>query len=416
MRTEEYFIIPTDKTSICYVFFPLKASFFRCNTALTNEIVAYVNYGKCNNEALQQQLEYILSKPKLPIHHNNNAFPKYACFLVSEKCNLACTYCYAHDSHSHVELSKENLKKYIDYMFSFREKQRGISFLGGGEPLLSWDLIEYAINYAQDKANNYNENIRFGITTNLTILSQKIIDFIKLNKININVSFDILPEVQDKQRIFPDGRGTFNIVDSNIKLLILNGIIPRIRATITSINVTKMPEMVQFIIDNYPQVQTIHLEHVSDVEFTSNDDYISKFVKYYFVALKLAKKSNKRLTNSAISSLRTLKDTFCSKEFCVTAYNDIVSCHRVSNCEDYSSNPFKYGELVNNKIELNNNLSCDFSTQLDDCKTCFARYNCAGGCRYNRFVLSKEAFKNYCSFIRKMLVGFFDFLSDNNEE
>lgn len=414
MITKDYFIIPYGDEKFAYVYFPIKGAFFRCEYSLADEIISYCQSGRIKDEyiSLKNRIDDILAKPDLMLHNNDTAFPGFACFLLSEKCNLACTYCYAHDSHCQSELTIDNLRAYLDYFFSFRKKQRGISFLGGGEPLLTWALIEDAVNYAKQKAKENNEQVRFGITTNLTILSPKILEFIKVNNIVVNVSFDVLPEIQDKQRIFPNGCGTFAIVDKNLKLLLDNGIVPRIRATITSLNVNKMPDMVQFIVDNYPQIKTIHFEHVSDIDEMERKEYISDFVKNYFVAMKIARKFNKRLTNSAISSVRNIKNNFCSKEFCITANNEIVSCHRVSN--GLNENPFKYGKLNGNTIEFCNDTQEESLLPPKNCDKCFAKYNCAGGCRYNRFMLNTTQFNNYCDFIRKMLIGFFGFLLDND--
>ena len=415
MPTQDYFIIPYNEKA-SYVYFPLKGAFFRCDNSLKNEIATYCEVGKIDEKLvnLKNRLDTIFAKPDLQIHDNASAFPGFACFLLSEKCNLACTYCYAHDSHCQLELTQNDIKIYLDYLLSFRKKYRGISFLGGGEPLISWSLIEYAVNYSKKKAAEHNEQIRFGITTNLTILSPDIIEFIKSNHIVVNVSFDILPEIQDKQRVFSNGRGTFALVDKNIKLLLRKGIVPRIRATITSLNVNKMPDMLKFVIENYPQIQTIHFEHVSDVQEMGNEQYVSSFVQNYFNAMQIANQHNKRLTNSAISSIRNLKNNFCSKEFCITANNKVVSCHRVSSSDESSKNPFQYGYLNENVIEFSDNPQEDVALLPKQCDLCFAKYNCAGGCRYNRYMLNESQFSNYCMFIRKMLIGFFGFLLDND--
>lgn len=392
---------------------PQKKSFFSFTPNLENEIRLFFKNKNSEdvNEKIKNNLNQLLAMPDAKLHSSCSNFPKHILFLLSEKCNLNCTYCYAHDSHCASELSIEDIKFYLDYYFSFRVKRRSISFLGGGEPFLSWDLIKFAVIYAKEKAKEFDEKIHFGITTNMTLFDEEKIDFIKKNHISINASFDILPEVQDSQRVYLGGKGTFNVVNNNLKKLIENKIYPTIRTTITVNNVHLMPDMIKFVQKNYPQLKKVHFEHVSDID-NEKSLFYKDFVDYYFKAFDLAKETLINLTNSAVGSIFNYRQQFCSKEFCVTADNNIIKCHRVSNTNSTIFNDFCYGNKTDDSITFFKKLEDEYPKPLPEkCQNCFAKFNCAGGCEYNRSIMTTKQFDQYCDFVRQMIISTMDYVS-----
>ena len=52
---EDYFIVPVEGASFSYIYFPLKAAFFRCDTKLVKDVDNYFQNGKCNNIVLQEK-------------------------------------------------------------------------------------------------------------------------------------------------------------------------------------------------------------------------------------------------------------------------------------------------------------------------------------------------------------------------
>lgn len=75
---------------------------------------------------------------------------------VTEKCNLRCKYCIYHPSHpeyrafGHENMKWDVAKKAIDFLkeHSQNAENRHIGFYGG-EPLLNFELIERAVEYAK---------------------------------------------------------------------------------------------------------------------------------------------------------------------------------------------------------------------------------------------------------------------------
>lgn len=138
---------------------------------------------------------------------------------VTQRCNLACKYCcysklYPQSRRpSSRDMDWNTAKKAID-MFAARSGhtvQPGVSFYGG-EPLLNFALIRRCIDYIEDRYAN--RNIRYNITTNLTLTDDDMFAYLAAHRVNLNISLDGPQDVHDRARVFRNGRGSFQKVYS----------------------------------------------------------------------------------------------------------------------------------------------------------------------------------------------------------
>lgn len=153
-------------------------------------------------------------------------------FVVTEKCNLDCTYCY--ECHkTEVRMTKEIAKQAVDFIFDeekingyydFKESPSIILEFIGGEPLLEIDLIDYIMEYFKFKAFQLNhpwaENYVISITTNGVLFNTpKVQKFLQKNKnkVSVGITIDGNKELHDACRVFPDGSGSYDIVEKSIK-------------------------------------------------------------------------------------------------------------------------------------------------------------------------------------------------------
>lgn len=168
---------------------------------------------------------YKLGKPLK--RWNDNA--QTITFIVTEDCNLRCKYCYIIHKASNIKMNFDVAKKFIDYVLSDKiNKQEAVilEFIGG-EPLLEIELIDRICDYFKLKAyevnSNWYWNYRINISTNGVNYSDKSVQhFIQKNKgkLNIGISIDGTKEKHDAQRVFPDGSGSYEIIEKNIPLWI----------------------------------------------------------------------------------------------------------------------------------------------------------------------------------------------------
>lgn len=148
-------------------------------------------------------------------------------FIVTEDCNLRCSYCYITHKSSNKKMSFEVAKKFIDYVLSeemIRPKGVILDFIGG-EPLLEIKLIDQICDYFKLKSYLLNDewywDYRINITTNgINYASKDVQDFIKKNqgKLEIAITLDGTKEKHDMHRIFPNGKGSYDEIIKNIEL------------------------------------------------------------------------------------------------------------------------------------------------------------------------------------------------------
>lgn len=143
------------------------------------------------------------------------------CLHVSHHCNLNCEYCYA-DAGSfggkRSLMSREVMRKAIDFAFinSGDIEELDIGFFGG-EPLLNFHVIQEAVAYARDRAHHLKKRARFSMSTNATLLSRPIMDFIHQENFSLLFSLDGPESIHDKMRKDWKGRGTHACVLRNIR-------------------------------------------------------------------------------------------------------------------------------------------------------------------------------------------------------
>lgn len=149
-------------------------------------------------------------------------------FIVTQDCNLRCAYCYQTHKNNKGKMSVQVGKDTIDYLLNNPEMFAADSVIFefiGGEPLLEIDLIKEIVDYFKVRAYELNHkwfnSYRISITTNgILYSSEKVQKFIKENRSNLGIciTIDGTKEKHDIQRVYPDGRGSYDDVVKNIKL------------------------------------------------------------------------------------------------------------------------------------------------------------------------------------------------------
>ena len=133
---------------------------------------------------------------------------------VTDQCNCRCKYCdfvKYKNSFMSKEVAEQALK-FLTNLSKTKDRKLNIAFFGG-EPLLNFSLIEYIVT-------KYTDQYSWSITTNGTLLTKEIIDFLYEYDINILLSFDGNKETQDFNRPMINGNSSFDAVEPFFPYLI----------------------------------------------------------------------------------------------------------------------------------------------------------------------------------------------------
>ncbi|SHH84912.1 uncharacterized protein SAMN02745823_01178 [Sporobacter termitidis DSM 10068] len=156
------------------------------------------------------------------IEHYLKTRMKQLTLQVTQQCNMRCEYCiysgiYDNNrTHSNHRMSLETAKKAIDF-FLERNGELPIVVIGfyGGEPLLEFDLIRQCVEYAKSRVEG--KKIRFNMTTNGTLLTDSVVDYMVENDFTLCISLDGSKQEHDVSRKFVNGEGSFDIIIHNIE-------------------------------------------------------------------------------------------------------------------------------------------------------------------------------------------------------
>lgn len=389
----------------CYIVYaPLKNQFFLATPNQLEELEACVTSNKPNELLGKLMAVEPWDSPEVSV----DTFCTLH-LLLNEKCNFHCKYCYSAEGRSTAELTMNQISQVLDYFLSSNRKavkNRTVMFMGGGEPMLSWSLIESATLYAEQVAKEQGITLHLSLTTNGSIMNEQMLAFLKEHQFTLQISFEILPAVQRKQR------GNYERVAKNIEQLTKLGINNYVRSTITEENVDRIPEMVDYCHEHFPLVKKMSCQQVVDPSyFTSTsivDDFFLRYFKSYQEGLRQAEQYGITLRSSSSHLLNYSKrERFCFNLVCLTPYGTLTLCPDVSSPNEPDYNASVIGELTTKGIVFNqeafSRLTHGSIHSIDKCRQCFARWNCGSGCPSSRRVYTSEIFDAICNFYRKML-------------
>jgi uncharacterized protein len=164
--------------------------------------------------------------------------PRKMSIFLSRACNFRCEYCYefgAEPSPSEGHMANDTIRHSIDYLMRRSSTRKFVTLtLFGGEPLLNWDGLCVAVDYASHCARRASKKVCFSLTTNGSLLTDSRIAFLRKHEFALLLSLDGPPKLHDRYRRLPDGAGTFTAVAPQAKRLIElmpNDNPPRVRAT-----------------------------------------------------------------------------------------------------------------------------------------------------------------------------------------
>lgn len=142
---------------------------------------------------------------------------------ITEQCNLRCTYCCysglyeSNRSHSMNQMSSNDIDEIYDFILNFTAKRPLRIAFYGGEPLLQYPLIQFAIQKGYEL---FGADVLYSITTNATTLTPEKIDWLVAHNVEMVISLDGTKEFHDRYRVYADGRGSFSKVYNALKYII----------------------------------------------------------------------------------------------------------------------------------------------------------------------------------------------------
>ncbi len=145
---------------------------------------------------------------------NRETVIKALCLNIAHDCNLRCKYCFADEGEYHGRralMSFEVGKAALDFLVANSGNRRNLEVdFFGGEPLMNWEVVKKIVEYGRSIEKEHNKNFRFTITTNGTLLTDEILEYVNKEMGNIVLSIDGRKEVNDAMRPRKGGQGCYD--------------------------------------------------------------------------------------------------------------------------------------------------------------------------------------------------------------
>jgi len=346
---------------------------------------------------------------------------KSMCLHVAHDCNLRCRYCFASTGdfgHGRKLLDVETGKKAIDFLLERSQGRRNLELdFFGGEPLMNMGVVREIVAYARSREKEYGKNFRFTITTNGVLLNDDTIDFLNREMHNIVLSIDGRREVHDRMRPTPGGQGSYDkILPKFQKLVKARGEGQYyVRGTFTRYNLDFAEDVISLHEAGFDQISVepvvtdpandyalreedlprIHREYERLAEYLIQQKKAGKGFNFFHFMLDL---------DQGPCAIKRLRGCGCGNEYvAVTPEGDIYPCHQFVGMEEW-----KMGSVLDNSLnlEMKERFARTNVYSKEDCKSCWAKFYCSGGCNANSLQYAGDLLKSHklsCDLEKKRL-------------
>ena len=325
---------------------------------------------------------------------------KALCLHVAHTCNLNCSYCFASQGKYHGEralMSFEVGKRALDFLMenSGTRKNLEVDFFGG-EPLMNWDVVKELVKYARSVEKEHNKNFRFTLTTNGVLIDDDVIEFANKEMSNVVLSLDGRKEIHDATRVDYAGNGSYEKIVPKFKKLVdsRGGQGYYMRGTFTHANPDFTKDVFHMADLGFTELSMEPVVSSADdpVALTPEDLEIVK-EQYEILAKEMIARKKEGKGFAFYHYMLDLTEGPCiykrisgcgsgTEYMAVTPWGDLYPCHQFVGDEK-----FKLGDIwqgVTNTEIQGKFLACNVYAH-PECRDCWARLYCSGGCAANAY-------------------------------
>lgn len=325
-------------------------------------------------------------------------YVKALCLNVAHTCNLSCEYCFASQGKYNGDraiMSVEVGQRAIDYLLenSGHHRNLDIDFFGG-EPLMAWKVVKEIVKYARSKEKEWKKKFRFTFTTNGMLLNDEVTEFLNQEMYNVVLSFDGRKEVHDRLRTTVTGKGSYD------------SIVPKFKEF-----VQKRGDQEYYVRGTYTRNNvdfTKDIFHIADLGFDkismepvicdprepyalTEKDLPEIYNQYEILAKEMIERTEQGKGFTFYHYMLDLSEGPCIQKritgcgsgteyLAVTPWGELFPCHQFVGDEAYSMGNIWDG-ITRPKLQ------CQFQESncytKPECKGCWAKLYCSGGCPAN---------------------------------
>ena len=356
---------------------------------------------------------------------NRSTVVKALCLHVAHTCNLNCSYCFAAQGKFHGKaglMSFETGKRALDFLVENSGTRHNLEVdFFGGEPLMNFEVCKQLVAYARSIEKEHNKNFRFTLTTNGINLTDEVIEWANKECYNVVLSLDGRKEVNDRFRVDIQGNGSYDRIVPLFQKIVesrkdLKDKTYYMRGTFTHHN----PDFTNDIFHMADDLgfDELSMEPVvadpSSPSALTEEDFPVVCEQYEILAKDMLRREKEGHPITFYHYMIDLEHGPCiykrisgcgsgTEYMAVTPWGDLYPCHQFVGDEAY-----KLGDIwtgVTNTALRDEFKLCNVYAR-PDCKDCWARLYCSGGCAANALHATGDIHGTYeygCRVFRKRI-------------
>ncbi len=352
---------------------------------------------------------------------NRSNVVKALCLHVAHTCNLNCSYCFAAQGKFHGEaglMSFETGKRALDFLVENSGTRRNLEVdFFGGEPLMNFEVCKQLVAYARSIEKEHNKNFRFTMTTNGVLIDDDVIDFANKEMSNVVLSLDGRKEIHDRFRVDYAGNGSWEKIVPKFQRLVnargRKGYY--MRGTFTHANPDFLEDIRTMLDLGFTELS---MEPVvtapNDPSALTEEDRRIVMDQYEKLAELMLKRDAEGKPFTFYHYMIDLKGGPCiykrisgcgsgTEYMAVTPWGDLYPCHQFVGDEKFKLGDIWHG--VSNTAIQNEFASCNVYAR-EECRDCWARLYCSGGCAANAYHATgsvRGVYKEGCELFKKRM-------------
>lgn len=325
---------------------------------------------------------------------------KALCLHIAHTCNLNCSYCFASQGKYHGEraiMSYEVGKRALDFLVENSGSRRNLEVdFFGGEPLMNFDVVKKLVAYARSIEKEKGKNFRFTLTTNGVLVDDDVIEFANRECSNVVLSLDGRKEVHDRYRVDYAGNGSWEKIVPKFQKFVeaRGGKNYYMRGTFTHANPDFLEDIKVMLDLGFNELSMEPVVCAEGDASALTDDDLPIVMEQYEKLAELMIERDKAgkpftfyhymidLTGGPCIYKRISGCGSGTEYMAVTPWGDLYPCHQFVGEEK-----FKLGDIWQGVT--NKETQCEFGNcnvyARPDCRDCWAKLYCSGGCAANAY-------------------------------
>lgn len=346
---------------------------------------------------------------------------KALCLHIAHTCNLNCAYCFASQGKYHgarALMSFDVGKRALDFLVENSGSRHNLEVdFFGGEPLMNFDVVKALVAYARSIEKEKNKHFRFTLTTNGVLIDDDVIDFANREMSNVVLSLDGRKEIHDRYRVDYAGRGSWETVVPKFQKLVAarGGKNYYMRGTFTHANPDFLKDIETMLNLGFSELSMEPVVTAAgDPAALTEEDLPVVLAQYEELAKLMLKRDKEGNPFTFYHYMIDLKGGPCiykrisgcgsgTEYMAVTPWGDLYPCHQFVGDER-----FRLGDIWNGveNTEIQNEFaSCNVYAR-EECRDCWAKLYCSGGCAANAYHATgsvRGIYRYGCELFRKRM-------------